>query len=251
MSDAVLVDVVDRVATVTLNEPDKRNAISLPMVGGIAEAFDALEADEAVGAIVVTGAPPAFCAGADLSHLGSSREDGLRRIYEAFLRLSRCPLPTLAAVNGAAVGAGLNMALSCDVRLAGESARFDTRFLQLAIHPGGGYTWMLRRIAGVQTAMAAGVFGEVLDGREAERVSLVWRCVADDELLESAQRMAAKAAAAPRELARRVKATIDDMATIDDHAAAVERELADQLWSMDQPAFAERLAAIQARISGK
>ncbi|HET9543415.1 MAG TPA: enoyl-CoA hydratase/isomerase family protein, partial [Acidimicrobiales bacterium] len=73
MSDAVLVDVVDRVATVTLNEPDKRNAISLPMVGGIAEAFDALEADEAVGAIVVTGAPPAFCAGADLSHLGSSR----------------------------------------------------------------------------------------------------------------------------------------------------------------------------------
>ena len=251
MSDAVLVDVVDRVATVTLNEPDKRNAISLAMVGGIAEAFDALEADEDVGAIVVTGAPPAFCAGADLSHLGSSREDGLRRIYEAFLRLSRCPLPTLAAVNGAAVGAGLNMALSCDVRLAGESARFDTRFLQLAIHPGGGYTWMLRRIAGVQAAMAAGVFGEVLDGREAERVGLVWRCVADDELLESAQTMAAKAAAAPRELARRVKATIADMATIDDHAAAVERELADQLWSMDQPAFAERLAAIQARISGK
>ena len=251
MSDAVLVDVVDRVAMVTLNEPDKRNAISLAMVGGIAEAFDALEADEDVGAIVVTGAPPAFCAGADLSHLGSSREDGLRRIYEAFLRLSRCPLPTLAAVNGAAVGAGLNMALSCDVRLAGESARFDTRFLQLGIHPGGGYTWMLRRIAGVQAAMAAGVFGEVLDGREAERVGLVWRCVADDELLETAQTMAAKAAAAPRELARRVKATIADMATIDDHAAAVERELADQLWSMDQPAFAERLAAIQARISGK
>jgi enoyl-CoA hydratase len=251
VSDAVLVDVVDRVATVTLNEPDKRNAISLAMVGGIAEAFDALEADEDVAAIVVTGAPPAFCAGADLSHLGSSREDGLRRIYEAFLRLSRCPLPTLAAVNGAAVGAGLNMALSCDVRLAGESARFDTRFLQLAIHPGGGYTWMLRRIAGVQTAMAAGVFGEVLGGREAERVGLVWRCVADDELLETAQTMAAKAAAAPRELARRVKATIADMATIDDHAAAVERELADQLWSMDQPAFAERLAAIQARISGR
>jgi enoyl-CoA hydratase len=95
------------------------------------------------------------------------------------------------------------------------------------------------------------VFGDVLDGREAERVGLVWRCVADDELIETAQTMAAKAAAAPRELARRVKATIDDMATIDDHAAAVERELADQLWSMDQPAFAERLADIQARISGK
>ena len=251
MNDSVLVDIVDGVATVTLNEPDKRNAISLDMVDGINTAFDALEADEGVGAIVVTGAPPAFCAGADLSHLGASREEGLRHIYEAFLRLSRCPLPTLAAVNGAAVGAGLNMALSCDVRLAAEGARFDTRFLQLGIHPGGGYTWMLRRIAGVQATMAAGVFGDVLDGREAERVGLVWRCHPDDELLAAAQTMAAKAASAPRELAQRVKATIADMATIDDHAAAVERELTDQLWSMDQPAFAERLAAIQAHISGK
>jgi len=251
MSAPVLVDVVDRVATVTLNDPDKRNAISLAMVDRIAEIFDTLEADEGVGAVVVTGAPPAFCAGADLSHLGASREDGLRHIYEGFLRLSRCPLPTLAAVNGAAVGAGLNMALSCDVRLAGEGARFDTRFLQLGIHPGGGYTWMLRRIAGVQATMAAGVFGDVLDGREAERVGMVWRCVPDDDLLAAAQAMAAKAAAAPRELAQRVKATIADMATIEDHAAAVERELTDQLWSMDQPAFAERLAAIQTRISGR
>jgi enoyl-CoA hydratase len=251
MNDSVLVDIVDGVATVTLNDPDKRNAISLAMVDGIGEAFDALEADDGVGAIVVTGAPPAFCAGADLSHLGASREVGLRRIYEGFLRLSRCPLPTLAAVNGAAVGAGLNMALSCDVRLAAESARFDTRFLQLGIHPGGGYTWMLRRTAGVQATMAAGVFGDVLDGREAERVGMVWRCHPDGELLEAAQAMAAKAAIAPRELAQRVKATIADMATIDDHAAAVERELADQLWSMDQPAFAERLAAIQTRISGR
>lgn len=251
MNDSVLVDILDGVATVTLNEPDKRNAISLDMVDGISATFDALEADDSVGAIVVTGAPPAFCAGADLTHLGASREEGLRHIYEAFLRLSRCPLPTLAAVNGAAVGAGLNMALSCDVRLAAAGARFDTRFLQLGIHPGGGYTWMLRRIAGVQATMAAGVFGDVLDGREAERVGLVWRCHPDDELLAAAQTMAAKAASAPRELAQRVKATIADMATIDDHAAAVERELTDQLWSMDQPAFAERLAAIQARISGK
>ncbi len=251
MNDSVLVDIVDGVATVTLNEPDKRNAISLAMVEAIGEVFDGLEADDGVGAVVVTGAPPAFCAGADLSQLGASREEGLRRIYEGFLRLSRCPLPTLAAVNGAAVGAGLNMALSCDVRLAAEGARFDTRFLQLGIHPGGGYTWMLRRIAGVQATMAAGVFGDVLDGREAERVGMVWRCHPDGELLEAAQAMAAKAAAAPRELARRVKATIADMATIEDHAAAVERELTDQLWSMDQPAFAERLAAIQARITNK
>ncbi len=251
MSEAVLVEVADRVATVTLNDPEKRNAISLELVDGITAAFDRLEADEDVGAIVVTGAPPAFCAGADLSHLGTSKEEGLRRIYEGFLRLSRCPLPTLAAVNGAAVGAGLNMALSCDVRLAAESARFDTRFLALGLHPGGGYTWMLRRIAGVQATMATALFGDILDGREAERVGLVWRCLPDDELLGAAHEMAARAAAAPRELARRVKATVADMATIDDHAAAVERELVDQLWSLDQPEFGRRLGALQERIRSR
>lgn len=251
MTDSVLVDVVDRVATVTLNQPERRNAISLDVVAGVNDAFDRLEADDGVGAVVVTGAPPAFCAGADLSQLGSSREEGLRAIYEGFLRVSRCPLPTLAAVNGAAVGAGLNMALSCDVRLAAEGARFDTRFLQLGLHPGGGYTWMLRRIAGVQATMAAGVFGDVLDGREAERVGMVWRCVPDDELLDAAHAMAAKAASAPRELAIRVKRTIADMATVEAHEDAVERELVDQLWSLDQPDFAERLKATQARISGR
>jgi enoyl-CoA hydratase len=248
MNAPVLVDIVDRVATVTLNDPEKRNALSLDMVAAIDSTFDALEADEGVGAIVVTGAPPAFCAGADLSHLGGSKEEGLRQIYEGFLRMSRCPLPTLAAVNGAAVGAGLNMALSCDVRLAAEGATFDTRFLQLGLHPGGGYTWMLRRIAGVQATMAAGVFGEILDGREAARVGMVWRCVPDAELLEAAQAMAVKAAAAPRELAIRVKATVADMADISDHAEAVDRELVDQLWSLDQPEFGQRLGALRSRI---
>lgn len=244
-------DVTDGVATITLDDPDRRNALSLDMVEAIGAAFDAAEADENVGAVVVTGAPPAFCAGADLSQLGASKEDGLRAIYEGFLRVSRCTLPTLAAVNGAAVGAGVNMALSCDVRLAAASARFDTRFLQLGLHPGGGYSWMLRRIAGIQTTMAAGVFSEVLDAAEAERVGLVWRSVPDDELTDAAQAMAARAAEAPRELLMRVKATIADMAAIDNHPDAVERELADQVWSLEQPAFAERLAEIQARIAEK
>ena len=77
----------------------------------------------------------------------------------------------------------MNLALACDVRLAGHHARFDVRFLQLGLHPGGGHTWMFRRIAGPQAAAAAVLFGEVLDGDEAERVGLVWRCVPDDELL--------------------------------------------------------------------
>jgi enoyl-CoA hydratase len=97
--------------------------------------------------------------------------------------------------------------------------------------------------------MAAGVFSEVLDAAEAERVGLVWRSVPDDELGDAAQSMAARAAEAPRELLMRVKTTIADMAAIDNHPDAVERELADQVWSLEQPAFAERLAKIQARIA--
>ena len=241
------------VATVTLNDPERRNALTMPMVTDIIAAFDALEDDPDVGAVVVTGEAPAFCAGANLSHLSSSSEggaeQGLRDIYEGFLRIGRSPLPTLAAVNGAAVGAGMNLALVCDVRLAATRAKFDTRFLQLGLHPGGGHTWMNLRITGPQTAAATVLFGEVLDGAEAERVGLVWRCVPDDELLPTAQAMAERAASGPRELVRRMKATLADVATIDDHSAAVDRELVPQVWSLEQPDFKERVAALQAKIT--
>jgi enoyl-CoA hydratase len=213
--------------------------------------FDELEASDDVGAVVVTGAPPAFCAGADLSHLGDAAEEGLRAVYEGFLRVGRSPLPTIAAVNGAAVGAGMNLALVCDLRLAATRAKFDTRFLQLGIHPGGGHTWMFRRIAGPEATMATVLFGEVLDGPEAERAGLVWRCVDDDELLPMARQLAGRAATAPPELARRVKATIHDMATVDDHDQAVGRELVDQAWSVGQPEFAELLAKLKSRITSR
>ena len=253
MTEHITVEVDDErgVATVTLAEPERRNSLTMPMVHEIVTAFDELEANERVGAVVVTGAPPAFCAGADLGHLGESREDGLRDIYEGFLRVARSPLPTVAAVNGAAVGAGMNLALCCDVRLAGERAKFDTRFLQLGLHPGGGHTWMLQRIVGPQTARAMVVFGEILDGRAAERVGLVWRCVPDGELLATAVELAATAASAPAALRARVRETMTSVAGLDDHAAAVDVELEAQVWSLDQPDFKERLAAMQQRISTK
>src|SRR3712207_2213518 len=152
------------VATLTLNNPQERNTLTAPMVAEIIAAMDDIEADASVGAVIVTGAAPAFCAGANLGNLAEATEDSLGSIYEGFLRIARSPLPTLAAVNGAAVGAGMNLALGCDVRVAARRARFDTRFLQIGIHPGGGHTWMLRRIAGPQTTVATVVFGEVMDG---------------------------------------------------------------------------------------
>jgi enoyl-CoA hydratase len=244
----VQTEIADGVATVSLDDPDRRNALNAEMVTEIVATFDAIESDSAVGAVVVTGRGKGFCAGADLGHLGSSRREGLTKVYEGFLRVGRSPLPTIAAVNGAAVGAGMNLALVCDVRLASFSARFDTRFLQLGIHPGGGHTWMLQRAIGPAAARAMVLFGEVLSGPEAESIGLVWRCVDDADLLGTAHEMARRAAAAPRELSRRTKATMDDVLVIDDHPAAVDRELETQLWSMDQPDFAERLAALQTRI---
>lgn len=243
-------EVVDGVGVVTLAVPARRNAFDLDLCDEVVATLDRLEADATVGALVITGEGSAFCAGADLSHLGGTAREGLLAIYEGFLRVARSPLPTIAAVNGPAVGAGMNLALACDVRIAGRSARFDTRFLQLGIHPGGGHTWMLQRIVGPQATAATVLFGEVLDGAEAERTGLAWRWVDDDQLLPTAITMAARAAAAPRELVERVKATIGEVATLATHDEAVQRELTDQVWSVTQPAFAERLAALQAKIAG-
>lgn len=247
----VLLDVADGVATLTLNNPAERNTLTAPMVTEIVEAMDRIEADPGVGAVVVTGAAPAFCAGANLGNLAEATAESLGGIYEGFLRIARSPLPTLAAVNGAAVGAGMNLALGCDLRLAARRAKFDTRFLQIGIHPGGGHTWMLRRIVGPQATFAGVVFGEVMDGAEAERVGLVHRCVDDDRLLDVAHEMAARAASAPRELLVEVKRTIQSMADIDTHPEAVARELTPQVWSTRQPWFAERIAALQQKISSK
>ena len=247
----VLLEIADGVATLTLNNPDERNTMTAPMVAEIVAVMDRIEGDNAIGALVVTGTAPAFCAGANLGNLAEADGDSLGVIYEGFLRIARSPLPTIAAVNGAAVGAGMNLALGCDVRIAAKRAKFDTRFLQLGIHPGGGHTWMLRRIVGPQVTAAAVLFGEVLDGAEAQRVGLAYRCVEDADLLTVAQEMAARAASAPRELVIETKKTLAAMADVQTHPDAVARELTPQLWSTRQPWFAERLAALQAKITKK
>jgi len=247
----VLTDVADGIGTLTLNAPDTRNTMTLPMVAEIVAAMDAFEADESCSAVIVTGAGPGFCAGADLGNLQTATAESLGRIYEGFLRIARSPLPTIAAVNGAAVGAGMNLALGCDVRIAARRARFDTRFLQIGLHPGGGHTWMQRRIVGPQAAFATVIFSEVVDGAEAERIGLAHRCVDDDRLLEAARAMAAGAASAPRELVLITKRTIQEMADVATHDEAVAKELDPQVWTARQPWFAERIAALKARISSK
>lgn len=241
--------VADRVAVLTLQAPERRNALSEGLIGEFLAALDDLEAREDVGALVVTGAPPAFCAGAVLGDLAAPdtgdqpRRERLEFIYEAFLRVARSPLATVAAVNGPAVGAGMNLALACDVRIAGRSGRFDTRFLALGLHPGGGHTWMAQRIMGPQAVAATVLFGERLGAQRAAEVGLVWSVVDDADLLDAARAMAGRAAAVDPALVRRAKRTIAETAAATELGVAVGIELDAQVWSMAQPAFAERIAA--------
>jgi enoyl-CoA hydratase len=239
----------DRVRVLTLDDPDRRNALSAPMVDEIVAAVGAAEADDDVGAIVVTGAPPAFCSGADTSNLralGADDGDGggsVRSIYDGFLAVRDCTLPTVAAVNGAAVGAGFNLALCCDVRIVGESARFDSRFTTIGIHPGGGHVWMLDRAVGPQAAAALSLFGERVDGRRAAELGLAWGCVPDAEVLDAAVGLAARAASTPRDLARAVKASLVEAPWQPNFAAAVAVELDRQQESLRRGWLADRLQA--------
>ena len=234
------VDRRGRVAILTLDDPERRNALTGPLVDDIVARCDELEVDEGVGALVVTGTDPAFCAGADLGDLMALRADGdpdalaasLRGIYEGFLRIRRCPLPVVAAVNGPAVGAGFNLALAADVRVVSPVARFDARFLEIGLHPGGGHAWLLERAVGPQAAAAVVLFGERLDGEAAVRVGLAWECVPLDALLDRAVELAEQAASIPRPLAARAKQTLRDAAFQPDFDAAVATEVDRQVWSV-------------------
>jgi enoyl-CoA hydratase len=246
----VLVSVDDHVALITVNDPDRRNAVTSAMSTQLRAAVEQAEADHDVHAIVVTGAGKAFCAGADLSALGDAAEEGLLRLYDGFMAVGKCTLPTIAAVNGAAVGAGLNLALAADVRIAGPTALFDARFQKLGLHPGGGATWMLQRAVGPQVARAVLLFGMCFDAEAAFRHGLALS-VADDPVAAALQ-LAAGPAAAPREIVLATKATMRATANpgsvdVDQHELAKRAELGPQAESIRSPEFAARLAAARQR----
>jgi enoyl-CoA hydratase len=251
-SGLVLFSVDNHVALITVNDPDRRNAVTAEMSVQLRAAVDRAEADPDVHAVVVSGAGRAFCAGADLSALGAAgegaAESGLLRIYDGFMAVGNCLLPTIAAVNGPAVGAGLNLALAADVRIAGPAAVFDARFQKLGLHPGGGATWMLQRAVGPQVARAVLLFGMRLDAESAVRHGLALS-VADDPVA-AALELAAGPAAAPREVVLATKATMRATASpgsLDNehHEIAKRLELGPQAKSIQSPEFAARLAAAQ------
>jgi len=255
-NDLVLLERQGGTAVLTLNAPRRRNVLSADLVAAMGRAIDDIEATPDARCLVVTGAGSAFCAGAELPTLGAAANgdfDRVRAVYDGFLRVLHSPLVTIAAVNGPAVGAGFNLALACDVRLAGEDALFDSRFARLRIHPGGGNLWMLARAVGTQRATLATVFGERWDARTALDAGLVAAVHPTAGLVPAAITLGRRLDGQEPALVRRLIQTVRDSLSTVRHADALAAESRAQEWSTTRPAFrqgvADMLAAIQRRDS--
>jgi enoyl-CoA hydratase len=242
VTTSVRFDVRSNVAWITLDGVDTRNSLDRNSAQALVDACDAVDDDPSVGAVVITGAGSAFCSGADraaLRNLASAQPheayEALDSLYRAFRRFGEVTVPSIAAINGAAVGAGLNLALSADVRLAAEDALLVPGFAENGIHPGGGHFHLLERAAGRQAAAALGVFGRRLTGASAADIGLVWDAVPVADLAEAAQRLAEPVARDP-ELARALANSLR-LTTTPPRAwqAAIEVERARQMWSLSRP----------------
>ncbi|MCY7373997.1 MAG: enoyl-CoA hydratase/isomerase family protein [Spirochaetaceae bacterium] len=190
------------VVLVTLDLPDRRNMMSAAMTGSWGRVMSAVRADRGVRAMVVTGAGSAFCSGGDLAWIGGepgASVDELRArmlpFYRTWLAVREIEVPTIAAVNGAAVGAGLALALACDLRYAASDARLGMPFTSLGMHPGMASTWLLPEVAGLAVARELLLTGRMVSGEAAERMGLVNRALPADEVLDEALRVADEVAA--------------------------------------------------------
>ena len=241
MSLEVLLEVEGGVAVVTLNAPERRNAFVPDMVRRLIEICDEIDADEAIGAAVVKANGESFCAGAHRGVLAEAGRDpahpdrfhDLGLTYQGFVRVGELQVPTVAAVRGHAVGAGVNLMLATDLRIVAERARIIAGFMRIGLHPGGGHFQLLSRLGGREVAAALSLFGEEVDGRRAAEVGLAWEALPEPEVEPRALDLARRAAADPelaRATVRSFRLELGPPAL--GWAAALEAEKAVQMWSL-------------------
>lgn len=208
-NEAVLIERRSAVALVTLNEPKTRNALSGPVIDALVGFLDSANADETLRCIVLTGAGEGFSSGGNIAdmHKGahemfrgspSEMQEGYRHhIQRIPLAFSRLDVPTIAAVNGAAIGAGFDLACMCDIRLASPEAKFAESFLRVGLVSGDGGAWFLPRVIGLSRAMEMALTCDVVDAARAEQWGLVSRVVQRESLIDEAVALAEKIAAFP------------------------------------------------------
>lgn len=230
----ILFDVTDGVATLTLNRPDKLNAFTAEMHGELRDAL-ARGADPATGcrALLITGAGRGFCAGQDLNQrqmAGSAAPDlgeTLDKLFNPLIRALRSlPLPVVGAVNGVAAGAGMSLALACDITLAARSATFLQAFAKLGLVPDSGSTYFLPRLAGDARARGLALLAEKITAEQAASWGLIWKVVDDDKLMDEATALARHLATQPTKGLALIKHALDQSATNTlDQQLDLERDL--------------------------
>jgi len=206
----VLVDKQDGVATVTLNRPDKLNALNRELRLAFCHAMQDLRRDQNVRVVIITGAGRAFCVGLDLRELGT-RASGIRDEGEAtFITvIDDMEVPVIGAINGFAITGGFELALACDIMIATEEAQFADTHARVGVMPGGGMSARLPRAVGIRKAKELSFTGNYFSARDAERMGLVNRVVPRDQLLAAAREMAAQIAGADQTIVRQMKRLYD------------------------------------------
>ena len=236
----------DGVAVLSLNAPARRNALTVSMADELYAACEELDADRGVGAVVVRGEGGFFCAGGDRATLEAAGRDpadpelfaGMGAVYRSFARVGTLESPTVAAVRGGAVGAGLNLMLATDLRIVARDAKIVSGFIPIGLHPGGGHGALLGRTGAREAAAAMALFGERVDGERAAALGLAWMAVDDGDVEETAVELASRAGADP-ELARRTAGSLRTVLGPPalPWPAALELERASQMWSMRRKAL--------------
>ncbi len=217
MSDAVLVESRGAVRVITLNRPARLNALNAEIQDGLRRAFDEIETDETVRAVLLTGAGRGFCAGADLNQsAGVTRDLGesLEQHYNPLVRRMRAlPKPIVAAINGVAAGAGVNLALAGDIIIAAKSASFTQAFIRIGLVPDAGGTFFLPRLIGEARARGLAMLGETITAQQALDYGLVFRLFDDEVFATEALTMATNLAARPTQALAAMKQAFNAAAT--------------------------------------
>lgn len=235
----VTLDVREQVAIVTIENREVRNGLTPEMCGQLLAVCDEIDEDEAVGAAVVRGADGTFCSGADtrlwtadLDWAGEGFEL-VSRIYDGFARVGRLAVPTVAAVRGAAVGAGMNLLFACDLRVLADDARLRAGFAKVGLHPGGGFFTLANRLVGREATAALGLFDVGLEGEEAVARGLALEAVPDEQVEPRAIELASVPARDPSLARRTVRSMRQELGPpAIGWEAAIEMERGSQLWSM-------------------
>lgn len=207
----VILEKKDMIATITLNRPDSRNAFDLAMMGEVDDAITNVSEDSDIRVVIITGAGKSFCAGGDVSYLGSLIEDraafsrttigdvvrNVGTMPTTVLKIRNMMKPVIAAVNGTAAGGGLGLAMVCDMRFCSDKAKFNTIFIKRGVIPDCGATFNLPRLVGMAKACELALCGSMIDAKEAERIGLVNRVIPHDDLMKETLAFAAEIAENP------------------------------------------------------